>query len=105
MQLQSHLKSITNSQRNHSLAYRLCQVKLLKGIECLNNMLGFYYDTNHDPVAAFDMVHDPAVALETLISLGFERVLTSGCDSSALEGLPLVKRLVDQVRAPRHVKV
>ncbi|KAL4641039.1 hypothetical protein GN956_G11781 [Arapaima gigas] len=47
---------------------------------------------------AFDMVHDPVVALETLISLGFERVLTSGCDSSALEGLPLIKRMVEQVR-------
>lgn len=47
---------------------------------------------------AFDMVHDPAVALEALISLGFERVLTSGCDSSALEGLPLIKRLVDQAK-------
>ncbi|NWW96903.1 CUTC protein, partial [Rhynochetos jubatus] len=46
---------------------------------------------------AFDMVHDPLVALETLISLGFERVLTSGCDSSALEGLSLIKRLVEQV--------
>ncbi|XP_029109697.1 copper homeostasis protein cutC homolog isoform X2 [Scleropages formosus] len=47
---------------------------------------------------AFDMVHDPVVALETLISLGFERVLTSGCDSSALEGLPLIKRLVEQAK-------
>ncbi|NXR09684.1 CUTC protein, partial [Semnornis frantzii] len=46
---------------------------------------------------AFDMVHDPVVALETLISLGFERVLTSGCDSSALEGLSLIKRLAEQV--------
>uniref|UniRef100_A0A3B4VL32 Copper homeostasis protein cutC homolog n=1 Tax=Seriola dumerili TaxID=41447 RepID=A0A3B4VL32_SERDU len=46
---------------------------------------------------AFDMVHDPAVALETLVSLGFQRVLTSGCDSSALEGLPLIKRIIDQV--------
>ena len=48
-------------------------------------------------MAAFDMVHDPAVALETLVSLGFQRVLTSGCDTSALEGLPLIKRLIDQV--------
>uniref|UniRef100_A0AAY4E701 Copper homeostasis protein cutC homolog n=1 Tax=Denticeps clupeoides TaxID=299321 RepID=A0AAY4E701_9TELE len=47
---------------------------------------------------AFDMVHDPAVALEMLISLGFERVLTSGLDSSALEGLPLIKRLVEQAK-------
>uniref|UniRef100_A0A8C5Z3A9 Copper homeostasis protein cutC homolog n=1 Tax=Marmota marmota marmota TaxID=9994 RepID=A0A8C5Z3A9_MARMA len=47
---------------------------------------------------AFDMVHDPMAALETLLSLGFERVLTSGCDSSALEGLPLIKRLIDQAK-------
>ncbi|KAM6264737.1 copper homeostasis protein cutC homolog isoform 1-T1 [Spheniscus humboldti] len=47
---------------------------------------------------AFDMVHDPLVALETLISLGFERVLTSGCDSSALEGLSLIKRLTEQAK-------
>eukprot|EP00064_Thunnus_orientalis_P021843 superscaffoldBa00006903_g22011 len=47
---------------------------------------------------AFDMVHDPTVALETLVSLGFQRVLTSGCDSSALEGLPLIKRLIDQAK-------
>lgn len=50
-----------------------------------------------DLFAAFDMVHDPAEALETLISLGFERVLTSGCDSTALEGVPVIKRLIDQV--------
>ncbi|XP_021108847.1 copper homeostasis protein cutC homolog isoform X2 [Heterocephalus glaber] len=47
---------------------------------------------------AFDMVHDPVAALETLLTLGFERVLTSGCDSSALEGLPLIKRLIDEAK-------
>uniref|UniRef100_A0A3Q1GJL4 Copper homeostasis protein cutC homolog n=1 Tax=Acanthochromis polyacanthus TaxID=80966 RepID=A0A3Q1GJL4_9TELE len=47
---------------------------------------------------AFDMVHDPAIALEALISLGFQRVLTSGCDSTSLEGLPLIKRLIDQAK-------
>ncbi|XP_075391220.1 copper homeostasis protein cutC homolog [Tenrec ecaudatus] len=47
---------------------------------------------------AFDMVCDPVAALETLLSLGFERVLTSGCDSSALEGLPMIKRLMDQAK-------
>eukprot|EP00061_Rhincodon_typus_P017394 g46075.t1 len=46
---------------------------------------------------AFDMVRDPMTSLECLISLGFERVLTSGCDSTALEGLPTIKRLVEQV--------
>ncbi|KAJ8418121.1 hypothetical protein AAFF_G00138300 [Aldrovandia affinis] len=47
---------------------------------------------------AFDMVRDPPSALETLISLGFERLLTSGCDCSALEGLPIIKRLVEQAK-------
>ncbi|NP_001386620.1 copper homeostasis protein cutC homolog isoform 1 [Rattus norvegicus] len=47
---------------------------------------------------AFDMVQDPMAALETLLTLGFERVLTSGCDSSALEGLPLIKQLTDQAK-------
>ncbi|KAF1375751.1 hypothetical protein PFLUV_G00223440 [Perca fluviatilis] len=47
---------------------------------------------------AFDMVNDPVVALETLISLGFQRLLTSGCDNSALEGLPLIKRLIEQAK-------
>uniref|UniRef100_A0A3P8VEW9 Copper homeostasis protein cutC homolog n=1 Tax=Cynoglossus semilaevis TaxID=244447 RepID=A0A3P8VEW9_CYNSE len=47
---------------------------------------------------AFDMVDDPIMALETLVSLGFQRVLTSGCDSSALEGLPLIKRIIDQAK-------
>ncbi|XP_036077871.1 copper homeostasis protein cutC homolog isoform X2 [Rousettus aegyptiacus] len=49
-------------------------------------------------LVAFDMVHDPMAALETLLTLGFERVLTSGCDGSALEGLPLIKRLIDQAK-------
>lgn len=53
-------------------------------------------------ISAFDMVHDPAVAVETLVSLGFERILTSGCDSSALEGLPIIKRLVEQVSCIFH---
>nr|XP_046256963.1 copper homeostasis protein cutC homolog isoform X1 [Scatophagus argus] len=54
---------------------------------------------------AFDMVHDPVVALETLVSLGFERVLTSGCDTSVLEGLPLIKRLIDQVCAKGRIVI
>uniref|UniRef100_A0A7N6B5W4 Copper homeostasis protein cutC homolog n=1 Tax=Anabas testudineus TaxID=64144 RepID=A0A7N6B5W4_ANATE len=47
---------------------------------------------------AFDVVHDPTIAVETLVSLGFQRVLTSGCDSSALEGLPVIKRIIDQAK-------
>ncbi|TWW78867.1 copper homeostasis protein cutC homolog [Takifugu rubripes] len=47
---------------------------------------------------AFDMARDPVGTLEMLVSLGFQRVLTSGCDTSALEGLPVIKRLIDQAK-------
>lgn len=43
---------------------------------------------------AFDMTADPFAALETLAGLGIDRVLTSGQDSSALEGAPLIAELV-----------
>ena len=43
---------------------------------------------------AFDMTADPFAALETLIGLGVDRVLTSGQEESVLEGLPLLAELV-----------
>lgn len=43
---------------------------------------------------AFDMTPDPFAALETLVALGVERVLTSGQEASVLEGLPLIAELV-----------
>lgn len=43
---------------------------------------------------AFDMVRDPVEALETLVQLGVSRVLTSGLERSALEGLDLITDLV-----------
>lgn len=43
---------------------------------------------------AFDMTPDPFEALETLIGLGIDRVLTSGQEPSVLEGLPLITELV-----------
>jgi len=43
---------------------------------------------------AFDMTPDPFAALETLIDLGVDRVLTSGQETSALDGLPLIAELI-----------
>ncbi len=43
---------------------------------------------------AFDMTPDPFAALETLIELGVERVLTSGQEAPVLEGLPLLGELI-----------
>ncbi len=43
---------------------------------------------------AFDVCRDPFSALEVLVDLGFDRILTSGQASSAEAGIPLLKRLV-----------
>jgi len=43
---------------------------------------------------AFDMTRDPFHALDALIMLGVDRVLTSGQGATALEGLPLIAELV-----------
>jgi copper homeostasis protein len=45
---------------------------------------------------AFDMCRDPAKALEELIRLGVDRVLTSGQEASCLEGLELIQALHKQ---------
>jgi copper homeostasis protein len=43
---------------------------------------------------AFDVCRDPFAALETLIDLGVDRLLTSGQESSVLEGLDLIAESV-----------
>jgi len=43
---------------------------------------------------AFDMTRDPFEALDTLMSLGVDRLLTSGQEPSVLEGLDLIVELV-----------
>lgn len=53
---------------------------------------------------AFDMVKDPFKSLDIIIQLGFERILTSGQDSSALEGLPTIKYLIEKVISGRKLK-
>ena len=43
---------------------------------------------------AFDMTADPFAALDALIDLGVDRVLTSGQEETVLEGLPLIAELI-----------
>jgi copper homeostasis protein len=43
---------------------------------------------------AFDMTPDPFEALDTLITLGVDRVLTSGQEATVLDGLPLIGELI-----------
>ncbi len=45
---------------------------------------------------AFDMTPAPFPALETLIELGVDRMLTSGQEASVLEGLPLIVELMNR---------
>jgi copper homeostasis protein len=45
---------------------------------------------------AFDMVADPSQALEELIDIGVQRILTSGRKSTALDGADVIAKLVDQ---------
>ncbi|HEV8389143.1 MAG TPA: copper homeostasis protein CutC [Dongiaceae bacterium] len=44
---------------------------------------------------AFDVTRDPVEALQTLIGLGIDRLLTSGQEPNALEGAPLIRRLIE----------
>lgn len=43
---------------------------------------------------AFDVCRDPFTALEQLIELGCDRILTSGQQSDAVKGIPLIAELV-----------
>ncbi len=45
---------------------------------------------------AFDVCKDPFLALEQLIELGCDRILTSGQQSDAVKGIPLIKQLVEK---------
>ena len=45
---------------------------------------------------AFDMTRDPFEALEDCIEAGFDRILTSGQKEKALEGVPLIEKLIQK---------
>ena len=45
---------------------------------------------------AFDLSLDPFIALEQVIGLGFERILSSGTKPTAMAGKETLKKLVDQ---------
>ncbi|MCK6475073.1 MAG: copper homeostasis protein CutC [Planctomycetes bacterium] len=52
---------------------------------------------------AFDMSRDPFEALEDLVALGVDRILTSGQAPTALEGLALLAQLVE--RAAGRIRI
>ena len=60
---------------------------------CAVNAVGEMSVTFH---RAFDMCSNPKEALEQIIGLGIDRVLTSGQEATAEKGIPLLKELVEQ---------
>ena len=65
-------------------------------MECMAELIALARPMNVTFHRAFDMVRDPLSALNALITLGVNRVLTSGQQPSALEGAPLIAELVRQ---------
>lgn len=47
---------------------------------------------------AFDLTSDPMKSMQVLADLGFQRILTSGQKNSALEGLELIKTLIEKTQ-------
>lgn len=54
---------------------------------------------------AFDVTPDPFAALEELMALGITRVLSSGQQPTALEGVELIRRLVGQAQGRIEILV
>ena len=54
---------------------------------------------------AFDMCSNPKEALEQIIGLGIDRVLTSGQEATAEKGIPLLKELVEQADGRIIIKI
>lgn len=52
---------------------------------------------------AFDLTPDPVDAMETLIELGFHRVLTSGQAPTAMRGAEVIHRLIQHVEGQIEV--
>lgn len=52
---------------------------------------------------AFDRARDPMAALEAIVSLGFDRILTSGQQATAEKGIPLLAEL--QQRAAGRIRI
>lgn len=60
------------------------------GLECSRMSVTFH--------RAFDMVRDADKALEDVIALGCDRILTSGLMPTAEQGIPMLRHLVERAR-------
>lgn len=67
-------------------------------VQACRKLIGQVADRGREAVfhRAFDLTPDPLAALDTLIALGFDRVLTSGGKATALEGAQTIRALIQQ---------
>ncbi len=59
-------------------------------------LIGYAYPLEVTFHRAFDRAINRFTALEDIIEIGCERILTSGQQSKATDGLPLIKKLIDK---------
>lgn len=64
-------------------------------MEFLTRMINCAGDASFTFHRAFDMVRNPEEALELIAGAGADRILTSGCAVSALEGVEMLRNLQD----------
>ena len=65
-------------------------------VPAMKKLMNAVGDMNVTFHRAFDMCRNPKEALEQIIELGCTRILTSGQEATALQGVPLLKELIEQ---------
>lgn len=65
-------------------------------VEACRQLMGLCHGMSVTFHRAFDRCANPLEALEQIISLGFDRILTSGQQPKAMDGIPLLKTLNHQ---------
>jgi len=65
-------------------------------IPAMKKLMNAVGDMNVTFHRAFDMCREPKEALEQIIELGCSRILTSGLEANAVEGIPMLKELIEQ---------
>ncbi len=73
----------------------LTQEGTVDKVRC-EKLIGYAYPLEVTFHRAFDRAVDPFAALEDIINIGCERILTSGQQPKAAEGLTLIKELIDK---------
>ena len=65
-------------------------------VPAMKKLMNAVGDMNVTFHRAFDMCRNPKEALEQIIELGCSRILTSGLETNAVKGIPMLKELIAQ---------